>query len=266
MPIPFSLAIALLAGGLFPSALLASGLKPGARMELIRGLTAEYAGLKVPLPRGKKGLLLNADGRIDEQSLKHEIIQFGTASAPNTLVQITAVDIQDKEIVLEINGGGKRKTKWYEHVEVGMGSGTRPIGQQDSRTPTGSSISLLFPKKIEDLTVAEAKEYLSPVLDFNPTNPIQAISRPIPPQFKEAIQEKKAVAGMDREMVIAALGQPQRKVRETKDGVEQEDWIYGTPPMRTTFVTFESDEVVNVQDYEGGIGGEVQSSSEAPPR
>lgn len=266
MSIRFSIAITLLAGIVLPLLSFASGLKPAARMELVRGLTAEYASLKVPLPRGKKGLVLFADETIDEQSLQHEITQNGTASAPNMLVQITAVDIQDKEIVLEINGGGKKKTKWYQHVEVGMGSGTHPVSQQDSQTPTGSSISLIFPKKIETLSVADVKNYLDPVLDFNPTTPIQANSRPIPPQFQQAIQNKKAVAGMDRDMVIAALGQPQRKVRETKDGVEQEDWIYGTPPLRVTFVTFEGDEVVNVQEYAGGIGGQVQSSSEAPPR
>ncbi|MBI2816513.1 MAG: hypothetical protein HYX72_06210 [Acidobacteria bacterium] len=256
--------VTALLGGAF---LFASGLTPKERMELVRGLTAEYANTKVPLPRGKKGLRLNADGKVDEQSLQREITQFGTASAPSTLVQITAVEIQDKQIVFEINGGGKKKTKWYEHVEVGMGSTTQPIGQQGNKTPTGSSISLVFPKKIEDLTVADVKNYLAPVLDFNPSSPILAVSRPIPPKFHEAIQEKKAEVGMDREMVIAALGQPQRKVREeSEDGVEQEDWIYGTPPMRVTFVTFEGDEVVEVQDYEGGIGGAVQSSTDPVPR
>jgi hypothetical protein len=249
------------------SSLSASGLKPEARMELIRSLTAEYANLKVPLPRGKKGVSLSADGRVDEQSLKHEITQFGTAVAPNTLVQITAINIQDKEIVFEINGGGTKKTKWYDHVQVGMGSTTQPINQQDTKAPTGSAVTLVFPKKIEELTVADVKNYLAPVLDFNPSSPIQAMSRPVPPKFQEAIQAKLAQVGMDRDMVIAALGPPQRKVREqSKDGVEQEDWIYGTPPMRTTFVTFEGDEVVKVQNYEGGIGGNVQTSADPVPR
>ena len=56
---------------------------------------------------------------------------------------------------------------------------------------------------------------------------------------------------------------PLRKVREDKDGVEREDWIYGSPPLKMTFVSFEEDEVVEVKDYEGGIGGAVQVSSDA---
>ena len=244
----------------------ASELKPAARMAIIRDLTAEYATLKAPLPRGKKGLLLHSSGKVDEESLKHEITQYGTAIAPHVLVQITGLEFHNKEIILEINGGGTRKSKWYEHVEVGVGMGTHPIGQGDTRTPTGSSISLQFPKNLKDLTVDDLKYYLSPVLDFNPTTPLQAITRPVPPEFKEAIEAKKAVAGMDREMVTAAMGPPQRKVREEKDGIEQEDWIYGTPPLKVIFVTFEGDEVVDVKEYVGGVGGSVQPPPEEPPR
>jgi hypothetical protein len=261
----FHLTLILLAEMAFPGAVLRAGLKPEARMEIIRGLTAEYASLKVPLPRGKKGLLLGSDGKIDEQSLKHEITQYGTAAAPNTLVQLTAIDIENKAIIVEINGGGKSKSHWYQHVEVGMGNTTRPISQEN-QTPTGSSITLAFAQKLDELTVAQIKEYLSPVLNFNPVNILQAPSRPVPPEFEQAIKEKKAAVGMDRELVIAAMGQPQRKVREEKEGVEQEDWIYGTPPMKVTFVTFEGEEVVNVQDYIGGIRGEMQTSPPADPR
>ena len=265
MPLRSRFTIALAAAALLAPTLLAAGLSPQARMEIIRGLTAEYASLRVPLPRGKKGLTLTSDGKVDEESLKHEITQYGTAVAPNVLVQITAIDIQSKEIVFEINGGGKRKTKWYEHVEVGMGNRTTPIGQTDSRTPTGSSVTLVFSKKIEELSVADLKNYLDPVLNFNPVSVLQTISRPIPPEFQQAIQDKKAAVGMDREMVIAAMGQPQRKVRETKDGVEQEDWIYGTPPMKITFVTFEGEDVVDVKDYAGGIGGAVGETTDPMP-
>src|ERR1035437_9348027 len=263
MPSRFHLTIVLLAGMLSPAALLASGLKPESRMAIMRGLTAEYASLKVPLPRGKKGLLLSSDGKVDEQSLKREIVQNGTAFAQNILVQITEVDIESKAIVFEINGGGKKKTKWYDHVEVGVGNTTQPINQ-NTQTPTGSAITLQFPQKIEVLSVEELKNYLSPVLNFNPTTSIQIPSRPIPPEFQKAIEAKKAVVGMDRDMVVAALGPPQRKVREDKDGVEQEDWIYGAPPLKITFVTVEGEEVIDAHEYTGGSGGAVLPAEEAP--
>jgi len=56
--------------------------------------------------------------------------------------------------------------------------------------------------------------------------------------------------GMSREMVIAAIGKPDKKVRETAaDGTETEDWIYGTPPAKTLFVTFTADKVVRVEQF-----------------
>ena len=73
----------------------------------------------------------------------------------------------------------------------------------------------------------------------------------LPPQFKDAIRDQKAVVGMDHEMVLAALGRPDHKVRERDpDGTETEDWIYGNPPARTVFVTFTGDKVVRVKEYD----------------
>jgi hypothetical protein len=67
-------------------------------------------------------------------------------------------------------------------------------------------------------------------------------------------------------MVMAALGPPDRKVREERDGTEQEDWIYGSPPLKVTFVTFEEDKVVDVQEYAGGARGETVPYPTEPPR
>jgi len=144
-----NLTIVLLVAMALPAATLRAGIKPETRMAIIRGLTAEYANLRVPLPRGKKGLVLSSDGKVDEQSLRKEITQNGTAIAPNNLVQLTAIGIENKSIVVEINGGGKSKSKWYQHIEVGMGNSTRPISQENEN-PTGSFITLGFPKNLED--------------------------------------------------------------------------------------------------------------------
>jgi len=267
MPYRVSLAAVLILGTASAARLIASDLKPQARMEIVRGLMAEYATLRSPLPRGEKGLLLKSDGQIDQENLRREITQKGTALPQNVLVQITNIVFRDREILVEINGGGKRKSKWYEHVEVGTGYGTTPISNPNSKgTATGSMITLAFPQKLPDLSVEQVKEHLAPVLDFSPVTPIQAMSRPIPPEFKEAVESKQAVVGMDRDTVLAAIGQPDNKVRETKNGLEQEDWIYGKPPLKVIFVTFEGEEVVDVQEYTGGVSGQAQTPPEAPPR
>jgi hypothetical protein len=55
--------------------------------------------------------------------------------------------------------------------------------------------------------------------------------------------------------VVLAIGKPRTKVRETKDGVEQEDWVYGQPPGKVTFVTFANGKVIRVRDAYAGLGG-----------
>ena len=267
MPYRFCLvAAALVWGSFWPAELLGADLTPGSRMAIIRGLMAEYATVKVSLPRGDKGLMVDTQGAVDEAALLREITQNGTAIPPNVLVQITAIEFKGKEIVFEINGGGKKKTKWYERIEVGMGYGTYPVAQGSGKTPTGSSVILKFSQRLPDLTVDDLKNFLGPVLDFNPVSLIQTFSRPIPPEFLEAIEAKQAAIGMDRQMVQMAMGHPQHKVRETKDGVEQEDWIYGTPPQKVIFVTFEGEEVVDIKEYRSGVAGQTQPPLEDPMR
>jgi hypothetical protein len=55
---------------------------------------------------------------------------------------------------------------------------------------------------------------------------------------------------MDHDMVVASLGRPDRKIREkNKDGVDQEQWIYGTPPAKVLFIVFEGDKVVSIKEF-----------------
>ena len=55
-----------------------------------------------------------------------------------------------------------------------------------------------------------------------------------------------------------------RKMRETKDGYEQEDWIYGEPPGKLTFVTFRGAKVHKVKDVFAGLGGSTVPATLPP--
>jgi hypothetical protein len=57
-----------------------------------------------------------------------------------------------------------------------------------------------------------------------------------------------------------ALGKPRMKSRETRDGVDLEDWVYGNPPGKMVFVTFGGAKVVKVKETYAGLGGQT-----APP-
>jgi len=63
--------------------------------------------------------------------------------------------------------------------------------------------------------------------------------------------------GMDRDQVVMALGRPTHKSRETLDGLEVEDWVFGAPPGKITFVTFNGDKVIKVKESYAGLGTEV---------
>jgi len=68
--------------------------------------------------------------------------------------------------------------------------------------------------------------------------------------MKKAITDRKAIKGMDREEVVAAIGKPDRKVRERDtEGNDTEDWIYGHPPDKTIFVHFTGEKVTTIKQY-----------------
>jgi hypothetical protein len=244
----------------------ADELTAASRMAILRGLIAEYCTVRVGLPLGEKGVILNQEGQIDQTSLTREITQNGTAVKQDTLAQITAMAFRDKEILFEINGGGKKKAKWTDRIEVGMGNRTTPITAADSKQPVGSFVTLKFDSKLPDLTVDELRSMLNSVLDFTPVNPLQGVNIPVPPEYQEAVEAKRAEVGMSADVVRLSMGPPDQKVRETKDGVEQEDWIYGKPPLKVIFVTLEDEVVVDVQEMQGGISGSVQEYPKQPPR
>jgi hypothetical protein len=231
------------------------------RVELIRGLSAEFATATAPLPQSKKTLIFESNGTYDKGLWEQVGRESGPAARVGDLVQVTKLELEDDRIVFQLNGGAKGGRKWYERIEVGTGTRTTPIGGGSySAAPGGTTLALVFRERISPLTSAEVKKMLAPVLDFNRRSPTEQYFEKLPEPVKQAIKEKKAVDGMDREQVVLALGKPDRKVRETVDEVELEDWIYGTPPGRIVFVTFEGEKVIRVKEAYAGLGGSV-----APP-
>jgi len=95
------------------------------------------------------------------------------------------------------------------------------------------------------------------VLDFEKRSATQLYSESLPPEIQKAIKEKRVQVGMDREQVVLSLGRPRLKSRETQDGLEVEDWVYGNAPGKITFVTFNGDKVIKVKDSYAGLGTQV---------
>jgi hypothetical protein len=234
------------------------------RIELVRNLTAEYATVKESLPRSRKPLELETNGKYDQQKWVALMRQAGPAARLGDQVQLTKITIENERIVFEINGGIKSGKHWYDNVSVGMGTSTTPVGHGDATATTGTYVSLEFHKPIGEIDTAEVKKMLAPLFDFDKHTVTQLFSDTLSPEVKKAIAEKRARVGMNRDEVLLALGHADRKLRETKDGDETEDWIYGHPPGKIVFVTFNGDKVIKVNETYAGLGVEAAKPLEVP--
>ena len=231
------------------------------KVEIERGLDAEFATLKVALPKSKKPLVIHSDGTHDAKEWERAMQEGGPASRLGDEVQITRVIIESNRIVLEINGG-TRSGHWYDHVQIGMGGNTSPVSTNQNGQPiNGSHVALVFPGSVPSLKAAEIRRMLSPVFDFEKHSAAEQYIDKLPEPVKKAIKEQRAIPGMDKDQVLLALGKPRSKSREsTPAGDEVEDWIYGDPPGKMTFVKFTEGKVVKIAESYANIGGTT-----APP-
>jgi hypothetical protein len=223
------------------------------RLAIIRYVDGEFAKAVKPLPGGKKGFRFEAGKPLDEKSLNAALHSQGAAANPGDTVQITALDFHEKEIVILINGGGKKHFHALEHIQIGMGGqSSAPPQDLHPQEGTGTTLILDYGRPLPDMSPDDLKQQLSGFLDFSKHSSAVNWVETLPPQFQKAIKDGEALVGMDREMVIAALGRPDRKVRERdpQSGAETEDWIYGNPPLKTTFVTFVGDKVIRVKEFD----------------
>jgi hypothetical protein len=229
------------------------------RIELLRGLMAEYATVKTSLPRSRKPLPFESTGTWDKQAWAEATKEFGPAARVGDQVQVTHVSIESEKILLEINHGMKgAKGGWRDHVSIGMGGGgMTPVNtQQNSNAPSGTNIVLLFNKPVPSLKSADIKKMLAPVLDFEKETATENYVEKLPEPVQKAIKANKAIEGMDRDQVLLAIGKPRHKERNvTKDGAETEDWIYGDPPGKITFVIFTGSKVTQVKEAYADVGG-----------
>jgi len=217
---------------------------------IIRGLNAERVFIRKPFPMGDKGLIIKS-GVVtpNDEQLNFLLAQTGPAVKPGDRAQITNVIFQSHSIVFELNGGPKKKKKWYQHIEVGMGSSgaTVPVAPDDTVNARGSFVALMFDRYVPELSPEEIKTMLAPVFDFNALSATQAYVDTLPPKAKEAVKNHEVLVGMNREMVVASQGRPQQKIREHDDRGDYEEWIYGQPPQEVEFVRLYGDEVGRVE-------------------
>lgn len=225
------------------------------RMRLIQLLDADFVHTRKYLPLGDKSTVITPEGLVKpSDSLQFEKIQaHGAAAKVGDKVQITNVDFRDSSVYVEINGGPKKKSHWYQHITImGAGGAASPSSPSEGQA-TGAAITLQFNKYVPEMTGDELEKLLSPVLDFSVKSAAEVYIETMPPKIREAMTNHEVLVGMNKDMVVMAKNRPEQKIRE-KDatGKEYEEWIYGKPPQDVTFVRFYGDEVKRVEIAKAG--------------
>jgi len=241
-----------------PASIPNQPLSETSKLTLIRFVSGEFAKAVKPMPAGKEGFNFSVDKPLNTELLDRAVATHGAAVNTGDNVQITGLQFRGRQIIVDVNGGGRGKHHWRDHLQISMG-GPLPTMQptsQETGPPglqpgMGSTIFLEWNKFVPDMTPDELKQVLSPFLNFQKERSasVQWIDT-LPPETKKAIQERRPVVGMDREELIAAIGKPDHKVRERdSEGNEIEDWIYGQPPSKTIFVRFQGDHVTSIKQF-----------------
>jgi hypothetical protein len=243
-----------------PSQQKKATLQDQSKLDLIRYVSGEFAKATKPLPAGKEGFLVYVGKPLSTELLDRAVATHGAAVNSGDNVQITRLEFREHTIVVDVNGGGRGKKNWKDHIQIGMGgvptmstsqTQTSENGPPGVQPGMGSTLFLEFTKAVPDLSPEELKQILAPFLDFSRQRSASVHwTDTLPPEMKKAIQDRRPAVGMDREEVIAAIGKPEHKVRERDaQGNEIEDWIYGQPPSKTVFVRFQGDRVTSVRQF-----------------
>ena len=233
-------------------------IKKDNRYQLIRLMNAEFAWVKLSLPHSQEGIKIHPDGKIDPhgRDFQMDLARYGPIARPGERVQITNVEIRDKSIYLELNGGAVKKSKWYQRLTVGGMGGEAPVAAApDNSRAMGTSITVEFKRHVPEMTAAELKQILSPLLDFSVKSAAQAYAESLPKNVQDAIKEHRVLVGMNKEMVTYSVGRPPQRIREKdQEGKEYEEWIYGQSPADVQFVRFEGDVVSQLKIMK--VGGD----------
>jgi hypothetical protein len=219
------------------------------RIELIRTMQSEQGFAMRPFPRGHKGLTLVANGKLEPagEGYLNLVVSEGICAKPGDRVVLTDVKIEHDKIIFALNGGPDLKHRILRHIEIGGGMGTSPVVQDNEQDPTGARLILDFKGHIPDMTGAQVKALLAPLISFDVKTPIQAFTDTLPPKLKEAILSHQVLVGMSIDMVLFAKGQPQTKTREIDGQMPFEEWVYGQPPQDVDFVRINGNRVIRVE-------------------
>jgi hypothetical protein len=219
------------------------------RQQLVRTFQADEAFAVRPIPLGTKGIVLHANGPLSPSGSAYaeELQKYGISVKPGDKVVITKFEVKPDRIIFEFNDGPEKHHHIMQHIEVGGMGGMAPLAQDDGHVPIGSRMTLVFNKFVPEMTASDVRKLIIPMIDFSLKTPVEAFADTLPPKLKSAVVNHEVLVGMNREMVLKAVGQPDQKVREMDGQMPFEEWIYGQPPHEVQFVRFNGNRVIRLE-------------------
>ena len=246
-------------------------LDPKTRMLLIRALQAEQGFAMRPLPRGHKGMTLEANGKLNPagEAYLNMATQNGLSAKPGDRVVITNVKFDHNKMIFDLNGGPDAKHRFLSHIQIGMGDPTygdptQPIVPSGD-VPTGARLTLTFHGEVPEMTGDDVMSLLAPLISFKVQTPIEAYTATLPPPLKKAIMDHEVWVGMNDQMVLFAKGRPENKYREVDGTTPVTIWMYGKAPETVEFVHFNGNRVIKVEIARTGQPMEVLTKDEVTP-
>ena len=232
------------------------------RRELFRNLDAEQGFAHRVLPLGSI-LTLQANGNLTPGSDAYKMMVYkkGQAAGAGDRVAITSVEVKGDRILIDLNGGPYPKHRFLRHLSVGV-NGVETPSDLNADPATGMRIALVFEGGVPEVSAPEVKALLEPLIDFGVKTGEQAYADTLPKPVKSAIASHEVLVGMNHRMVLAALGQPESKVRETATEGRYEEWIYGHQPQTVKFVRFMGDRVSLIKVAAMGKPMEIHDQDE----
>jgi hypothetical protein len=237
------------------SAFAGSKLSQQQRQEILRAFLDEHPYARRSLPRGETAAVIDGSQITPSEADANKLVERnGAAAKSGQRVLITGIRFTADGILLDINGGRNGGKKWSDRIKVGTGSpNMQPSDPKEKREDLGSCV-LVKVNEPASITTERLQSLLAPVLDFRSQTDAEALQSVLPPALASAVKEHRALVGMDRDLVLAALGRPQRRLRESSDGQQYEEWIYGAPPQPVQFIRFVQGKVVRIEEIK--VSGE----------
>jgi hypothetical protein len=237
------------------------------RRELIRDFEAEQGFAHRELPVASN-LTLEANGNLTPGAAGYKklIYDKGEFAKIGDRVSVTSLAVKGNKIEIDLNGGPYPKHRFMRHIQIGVGGAGGGTGMggnlNDGGEATGCRVTLVFEGGVPEVSAPQLKALLYPLVDFGVKSGPEAYADTLPAPVKKAIATHRVLVGMNREMVIAAMGAPESKVRERDADGPYEEWIYGHQPQTVRFVRFVGDRVSLVKVAALGKAIEIHDQDE----